>query len=826
MHTSVTNSNLVNKPNKNQFNNYIVREDYVPRVLRNPSLAKRSRILCYILLWGAKNAGLHISPDGYVLVVELLSSRYFADSSLDDIRKIVELDDKERFSMATDEVSGKTKVRANHGHGIPGIVVTERKLTARDAPGAVIHLTTQEAWKSIQLEGLSPLQRNCIDFVRRLPMPGEKVAGVREDADVCIFVDTAKAIDAGITFSVTPSGVIVTEGDEEHRLPPQYFKKVMHLNSREQLYPRTEKEPKDLSLYDDKVEHVKAADAYGNQFAYFVWAKFGHEQVDVLMLLDTGASITLLPSKVFESIPDRPQLHNTTVRIEVGNGQNLDVQGVCPMTVQLGDYDFVHNFFVCRDCTHAILGNDFIILQDITMRMKQGWLEFKGHDIPLFNMHGARVKNRVYLAQIVVLPPMREVEVPTYLSHHHPSNRPQMFEPSETMHDDTGALSPRMLFDSTDRHPRVRLFNPTNKEVTVGVHRCLGNLTGVEDISAEATVGQDHVQAVRSLQVGEPNSDASSSAIRATNENGGKELGTIPEGEALETKYDKVRGTIPSHIRTLVDDCTAHLTSTQKKKVVALLCKFEDVFARHEADIGKTDLITHDVDTGSAKPVAQSARRQSPEEYEAMVKTVDNLYKCGIIRPSRSQWAAKIRMAKKKNGSWRMCIDYRDLNKRTIITDPYPLPRIDALMDTLGKGKWFCALDLISGYHQVPMTPRAQEKLAFITPQMSPSHWEYVYMPFGLTGAPATFQRLVDTLLRGIQYRNVLAYIDDIIVIGQTVEECCDNLMEVLVRIRRAKLKLNQEKCELFKTQITYLGHVVSAKRICTDPKKVKAVAE
>ena len=95
-----------------------------------------------------------------------------------------------------------------------------------------------------------------------------------------------------------------------------------------------------------------------------------------------------------------------------------------------------------------------------------------------------------------------------------------------------------------------------------------------------------------------------------------------------------------------------------------------------------------------------------------------------------------------------------------------------------------------------------------------------------LTGAPATFQRLVDTLLRGIQYRNVLAYIDDIIVIGQTVEECCANLLEVLVRIRRGKLKLKPEKCELFKTQITYLGHVVSAKGVCTDPKKVKAVAD
>ena len=294
----------------------------------------------------------------------------------------------------------------------------------------------------------------------------------------------------------------------------------------------------------------------------------------------------------------------------------------------------------------------------------------------------------------------------------------------------------------------------------------------------------------------------------------------------MERLYQETVKDIPEHIQPLIENSTVALSEKQKNMVTVLLTHYSDVFAKDEADIGKTHLITHDVDTGDARPVAQAVRRQSPEEYDAMVKIVENLHKCGIIQPSRSEWAANIRMAKKKNGAWRMCIDYRDLNKRTVITDPYPLPRIDALMDALGKGNYFCALDLISGYHQVPMTRRAQEKSAFITPQMSPSHWEYLYMPFGLTGAPATFQRLVDTMLRGIQYKNVLAYIDDIIVIGQTVEECCGNLAEVLDRIRRARLKLKPQKCELFKTQITYLGHVVSAEGVQTDEKKVRAVAE
>ena len=284
--------------------------------------------------------------------------------------------------------------------------------------------------------------------------------------------------------------------------------------------------------------------------------------------------------------------------------------------------------------------------------------------------------------------------------------------------------------------------------------------------------------------------------------------------------------TVPDHIKELVTKATTPLSGDELMRVTLLLVDYADVFAAHEADIGRTTLIEHDVDTGDARPVAQAVRRQSPDEHRAMVDIVETLYRCGIIQPSNSQWAANIRMAKKKDGKWRMCIDYRDLNKRTVITDPYPLPRIDSLLDTLGRGKVFCALDLISGYHQVPMSRRAQEKSAFITPHMSPSHWEYKYMPFGLTGAPATFQRLVDTMLRGVQYDCVLAYLDDIIVIGEDVGECRRNLAGVLERIRRANLKLKPSKCELFKTEISYLGHIVSANGVATDPKKIKAVQE
>ena len=126
---------------KDKINRYIVQHDYVPRVLRNPSLAKRSRTLCYLLRWGAPAAGLKMSKDGYVMVGNLLRSGFLSDSSIADIRRIVEEDDKERFSIEYDATQGDYKVRANHGHGIPGVSVVERALTAAEVPGYVVHLT-------------------------------------------------------------------------------------------------------------------------------------------------------------------------------------------------------------------------------------------------------------------------------------------------------------------------------------------------------------------------------------------------------------------------------------------------------------------------------------------------------------------------------------------------------------------------------------------------------------------------------------------------------------------------------------------------------------
>ncbi|GFW52474.1 retrovirus-related Pol polyprotein from transposon 297 [Trichonephila clavipes] len=162
-----------------------------------------------------------------------------------------------------------------------------------------------------------------------------------------------------------------------------------------------------------------------------------------------------------------------------------------------------------------------------------------------------------------------------------------------------------------------------------------------------------------------------------------------------------------------------------------------------------------------------------------------------------------------------------DLSRKTIPKDSYPLPRIDDTLDTLSGHKWFSTLDLKSGYWQVEVHPEDREKTAFTSGQ---GLWQFKVMPFGLCNAPATFERLMETVLKGLTFEACLIYLDDVIIGGRTFEEHLQNIRKVLSKLSDANLKLNPSKCKFFQKEVNYLGHIISAEGVRTDPEKVSAV--
>ena len=191
-----------------------------------------------------------------------------------------------------------------------------------------------------------------------------------------------------------------------------------------------------------------------------------------------------------------------------------------------------------------------------------------------------------------------------------------------------------------------------------------------------------------------------------------------------------------------------------------------------------------------------------------------------VIRPSTSPWSSPIIMVRKKDGSWRFCIDFRKLNSVTH-KDAYPLPRIDETLESLAGSTIFSTLDLASGYWQVELEESDKEKTAFSTTE---GHFEFNVMPFGLTNAPSSFQRLMACVLSGLTSEQCLIYIDDIIIFSATFSEHLVRLRRVFQRIQDAGLKLKASKCRFVQPKVCYLGNIMSADGVEPDPAKIQAV--
>ena len=226
-----------------------------------------------------------------------------------------------------------------------------------------------------------------------------------------------------------------------------------------------------------------------------------------------------------------------------------------------------------------------------------------------------------------------------------------------------------------------------------------------------------------------------------------------------------------------------------------------------------------DLEPGT-EPVSKAPYRMAPVEMKELARQLQELLEKGVIRPSVSPWGAPVLFVKKKDGSMRLCIDYRELNKLTI-KNKYPLPRIDDLFDQLKGAKYFSKIDLRSGYHQLKIKPQDIPKTAFRTRY---GHYEFLVMSFGLTNAPAAFMDLMNRIFKEYLDKFVIVFIDDILIYSKTKEDHAEHVRTALEILRKKKLYAKLLKCEFWLQEVQFLGHIVSNEGIKVDPAKIEAI--
>ncbi|KAL4082949.1 hypothetical protein QTP88_029447 [Uroleucon formosanum] len=269
-----------------------------------------------------------------------------------------------------------------------------------------------------------------------------------------------------------------------------------------------------------------------------------------------------------------------------------------------------------------------------------------------------------------------------------------------------------------------------------------------------------------------------------------------------------------------------HMNNEEKESIERLCSEYSDIFFLEGDTLSCTETIQHEIKTsGTSQPIFQRPYRLPYSQKKEIDKQIEQLEQDGIISPSDSPWNAPLLVVPKKTDAsgiqkYRVVIDFRKLNEITV-GDAFPMPDISTILDELGKAKYFSCLDMASGYHQIALKSEDKHKTAFSTEK---GHFEFNRMCFGLKGAPATFQRLMNRILIGLNGVKSFVYLDDVIVIGTTIREHEQNLRQIFERFRKHGLQLQPTKCEFLRREVIYLGHVITEQGVKPDPKKIQCM--
>ncbi len=500
-------------------------------------------------------------------------------------------------------------------------------------------------------------------------------------------------------------------------------------------------------------------------------------------VIDSGAVMSTMNYKTFQSLGTRVTLTPTDQRIRGVGGHSVHVHGVVKTMLGIADREYAVKFVILDSPENVLLGADF--LSDYNVQVDFGNATARiGRTEIVLRRDTEQNTLSFTLPHDVKIPPNSEMAVrltgKSNQTNDVAKNLPIILEPTSNV-TDSGVMLGRCL--TTSVKPVALLLNHTDEAI--------------------------HIKACKRFVTG-----SGILEVRDSND-------TYVKQVSAEERVDDITfDMLPKELQSLVP------TSLPKEKcslIIRMLYEFRDIFALPGNEMGRTDAVKHEinVDIGVA-PVRLPKRRLPLKQQDIVTTEITKMLEKGIIQESQSPWTSPVVIVKKKDGTYRFCVDYRKLNDVTW-KDSYPLPNIEDTFNTLAGARYFCSLDLAAGYWQVAMDEKSMEKTAFATRE---GLFEFTVMPFGLCNAPATFERLMDKVLGGLLWDRCMCYLDDIIVFGETFFKTLANLELVLQRVRSSGLRLKPSKCMLFKEELLYLGFVITRDGVRSDPAKVEVVKD
>ena len=514
------------------------------------------------------------------------------------------------------------------------------------------------------------------------------------------------------------------------------------------------------------------------------------KQKSILALLDSGAKCSVIKADTARSLGLKFKMEKETPKSLFGaNGGKLQILGEITVEINIQGLLLPVTLIVLEDLVHKIiLGQDFL-------RENRGVLDIAGRTVSFYDEtitvpmiepgNDFRFFVRSHIA--AVIPPRCEAIISGDIDSNYRRPTISLLEPYAGLKSKNLLLA-RSVVSTRQGQVACRIANPTNEGIFIP--RC-SKLACIEPVKViKKRRGQDDI---------------------------------LPLGHVSNKKTGKIQTAeeIIADIGLKVDK--SQLTPENYEIMINFLAENQDIFAKSLADLKIIPGIEHTIDVGDAQPVRRRPYPVSPENRREIERQVTELLDLGMVTNSTSPWSAPVLLVKKADGSSRMVVDYRQLNLKTKKTYAY-MTTFDQVTESLAEvmPDTYTTLDCRSGYNQLKVKDTDRAKTAFDVPGIG--HLEWVVTPQGLCGAPVTFSQAMSIILRGVQFKYCLAYLDDIIVFSRGMEEHLKNLQEIFQRCRENNLMLHPGKCTWGLSKTKFLGHVVSKDGIHCEESKVKAV--